>query len=212
MLRAVAVKIGESVRSFGSAATLAYRRAPIIRSRVRECHNSWTRSRRTSVTSLTGRARGVIKAAIARPLRTEVGSGFIVKNKLNNFIFSLNFINFRTEKYEFLRELLRFLCFIYHVLGNIFYYQPGYYPEQFVALNAENQRKCVDAIYSNPKAFGMDESSSACLSVKPQKIADVTAVEQQHQKRDKSRSFVTGPTHYLQANSPVLGKLEGGCG
>uniref|UniRef100_A0A915DUI7 Glycoside hydrolase family 19 catalytic domain-containing protein n=1 Tax=Ditylenchus dipsaci TaxID=166011 RepID=A0A915DUI7_9BILA len=51
--------------------------------------------------------------------------------------------------------------------GNIPYFQPNYYPQEFVALNAGNEQKCVKMLYANPAAFNMDSSTSACLNYPP---------------------------------------------
>ncbi len=43
-------------------------------------------------------------------------------------------------------------------------FQEGFYPPEFVAMNAINAIKCVEAIYAVPEAFGMDPSTSPCLN------------------------------------------------
>ncbi|VDK29293.1 unnamed protein product [Anisakis simplex] len=43
------------------------------------------------------------------------------------------------------------------------YFDADYYPKEFVALNAENEKRCVDSVYDNPSMYSMDPETSACL-------------------------------------------------
>ncbi|VDK56479.1 unnamed protein product [Anisakis simplex] len=47
--------------------------------------------------------------------------------------------------------------------GMIPYFDANYYPKEFVALNEDNQKRCVESVYGNPSMYSMDSSSSACL-------------------------------------------------
>ncbi|CAI5452573.1 unnamed protein product [Caenorhabditis angaria] len=48
--------------------------------------------------------------------------------------------------------------------GMINYYDPSYYPAQFVELNEANRVKCVASVYANPSMYSMDNSTSPCLN------------------------------------------------
>uniref|UniRef100_A0A1I7XL83 Glyco_hydro_19_cat domain-containing protein n=1 Tax=Heterorhabditis bacteriophora TaxID=37862 RepID=A0A1I7XL83_HETBA len=48
--------------------------------------------------------------------------------------------------------------------GLIPYFDPAYYPEEFVSLNEANRLKCVASIYANPTMYSMKNTSSACLN------------------------------------------------
>ncbi|KAK0427501.1 hypothetical protein QR680_010258 [Steinernema hermaphroditum] len=47
--------------------------------------------------------------------------------------------------------------------GWLMYYDPEYYPEEYVALNEVNRRRCVEALYAQPSMYGMSNATSACL-------------------------------------------------
>ncbi|KAI1707731.1 chitinase class I domain-containing protein [Ditylenchus destructor] len=59
--------------------------------------------------------------------------------------------------------------------GNIPYFQPGYYPQEFVDQNSANQERCVSALYSNPASFNVDRSTSPCLNHPPASLAQTTS-------------------------------------
>uniref|UniRef100_A0A914HHI5 Glycoside hydrolase family 19 catalytic domain-containing protein n=1 Tax=Globodera rostochiensis TaxID=31243 RepID=A0A914HHI5_GLORO len=48
--------------------------------------------------------------------------------------------------------------------GAIPYFQPGFYPSQFVDQNEANKAQCQILLYENPQIFGMDPKNSACLN------------------------------------------------
>ncbi|VDP08986.1 unnamed protein product [Soboliphyme baturini] len=50
--------------------------------------------------------------------------------------------------------------------GMIPYFQPGYYPQEFVDKNPANRLYCVKTIYDNPKMYSMEPGTSKCLNFK----------------------------------------------
>ncbi|PIC27239.1 hypothetical protein B9Z55_019559 [Caenorhabditis nigoni] len=48
--------------------------------------------------------------------------------------------------------------------GLIYYYDPEYYPDSFVAQNDYNRLKCIASIYANPSMYSMDNKTSPCLN------------------------------------------------
>lgn len=53
--------------------------------------------------------------------------------------------------------------------GLIPYYEPGFYPQQFVNDNDANRQQCVNIMYDNPSVYYLDASTSKCLNHKPSK-------------------------------------------
>ncbi|CDW56696.1 Glyco hydro 19 domain containing protein [Trichuris trichiura] len=49
--------------------------------------------------------------------------------------------------------------------GMIAYYEPGRYPDRFVAMNEQAEKRCVQTIYRNPSMYGMSGSTSLCLNI-----------------------------------------------
>uniref|UniRef100_A0A915AI28 Glycoside hydrolase family 19 catalytic domain-containing protein n=1 Tax=Parascaris univalens TaxID=6257 RepID=A0A915AI28_PARUN len=47
--------------------------------------------------------------------------------------------------------------------GIIPYFDPDYYPEEFVELNEENLKRCVLSVYENPSMYGMIPALNPCL-------------------------------------------------
>uniref|UniRef100_A0A9J2PJ26 Glycoside hydrolase family 19 catalytic domain-containing protein n=1 Tax=Ascaris lumbricoides TaxID=6252 RepID=A0A9J2PJ26_ASCLU len=47
--------------------------------------------------------------------------------------------------------------------GIVPYFDPDYYPEEFVALNEENRKRCVISVYENPSMYGMVPALNPCL-------------------------------------------------
>jgi hypothetical protein len=47
--------------------------------------------------------------------------------------------------------------------GPVPYYQPGFYPNQFVAENEANRKRCQQILYKNPSVYNLDPNSK-CLS------------------------------------------------
>ncbi|PAV67874.1 hypothetical protein WR25_24124 [Diploscapter pachys] len=48
--------------------------------------------------------------------------------------------------------------------GIVPYFDPNFYPEQFVESNDVNRLRCIASIYANPSMYSMDNSSSPCLN------------------------------------------------
>lgn len=44
------------------------------------------------------------------------------------------------------------------------YFDPDYYPDQFVALNDVNRLRCVASIYDNPSMYSLSNVTSPCLN------------------------------------------------
>ncbi|VDM46251.1 unnamed protein product, partial [Toxocara canis] len=47
--------------------------------------------------------------------------------------------------------------------GLIPYFEPGYFPAEFVAMNPANEKRCVESVYDNPSMYGMLPETNACL-------------------------------------------------
>jgi hypothetical protein len=48
--------------------------------------------------------------------------------------------------------------------GMIPYYDPLYFTDEFVQLNAANEQFCQHTIYDHPEMYSMDNKTSACLN------------------------------------------------
>ncbi|VDP06789.1 unnamed protein product [Heligmosomoides polygyrus] len=48
--------------------------------------------------------------------------------------------------------------------GLIPYFDPAYYPQEFVAMNEQNRLKCVASVYENPSMYSLTKDSSTCLN------------------------------------------------
>ncbi|KAL6741921.1 hypothetical protein Aduo_015128 [Ancylostoma duodenale] len=48
--------------------------------------------------------------------------------------------------------------------GLIPYFDPAYYPQEFVRMNEVNRLRCVASIYANPSMYGLTNTTSACLN------------------------------------------------
>ncbi|WKY11202.1 hypothetical protein Q1695_003060 [Nippostrongylus brasiliensis] len=48
--------------------------------------------------------------------------------------------------------------------GMIPYFDPAFYPQQFVAMNEQNRLRCVASVYDNPSMYSLNNASSPCLN------------------------------------------------
>ncbi|GMR35498.1 hypothetical protein PMAYCL1PPCAC_05693, partial [Pristionchus mayeri] len=48
--------------------------------------------------------------------------------------------------------------------GMISYFDPNFYPAQFVKLNADNKVECENSLYANPSMYSLDVKTSPCLN------------------------------------------------
>ncbi|KJH49954.1 chitinase class I [Dictyocaulus viviparus] len=48
--------------------------------------------------------------------------------------------------------------------GLIPYFDPAYYPKEFVEMNEANRLKCVASIYANPSMYSLSNTTSICLN------------------------------------------------
>jgi len=51
--------------------------------------------------------------------------------------------------------------------GMVPYYQPNYYPKNFVDLNEQNRKVCVTAMYTSPTRYSLNPNTTACLKYLP---------------------------------------------
>ncbi|MFH4979907.1 hypothetical protein AB6A40_006616 [Gnathostoma spinigerum] len=49
--------------------------------------------------------------------------------------------------------------------GMLPYFDPSYYPPEYVNMNEVNKAKCIDSIYKNPSMYGMTPKRDQCLTV-----------------------------------------------
>jgi hypothetical protein len=47
--------------------------------------------------------------------------------------------------------------------GMIPYFDPNYYPKEFVSQNAANLKACQKSLYDAPKIYSLDAGNAACL-------------------------------------------------
>ncbi|VDM84265.1 unnamed protein product [Strongylus vulgaris] len=48
--------------------------------------------------------------------------------------------------------------------GLIPYFDPAYYPQEFVQLNEQNRLRCVASVYANPSMYSLNNATSPCLN------------------------------------------------
>ncbi|KAE9411649.1 hypothetical protein Angca_000590, partial [Angiostrongylus cantonensis] len=48
--------------------------------------------------------------------------------------------------------------------GLVPYFDPDYYPDEFVSMNGNNRLRCVASIYANPSMYNLTNATAPCLA------------------------------------------------